>query len=84
MKSFNRREWLNHLRFDKAIELGEIENDRDWSAAYVIALPKRSFPNSEMIKWVDANIIGRSNLIWFYWLEFENEEDAMAFKLRWA
>ena len=83
MKAFNRNEWINHLRYAKVIEWGKIEEDRGWEAACIITLPTRLiFPNVELIEWLEETI-GRSNVIWSYWLEFENEIDAMAFKLRW-
>ncbi|KKN07907.1 hypothetical protein LCGC14_1062420 [marine sediment metagenome] len=83
MKSFNRNEWINYLRYTKVIEWGKIEEDRGWEAVCIVTLPTRLiFPNVELIEWLEETI-GRSNVIWNYWLEFENEIDAMAFKLRW-
>ena len=84
MKAFNRDEWITHLRYSKVIEWRKAEEARGWEAEYILALPVRLvFPNLKLIKWLKENITGRWNVIWDYWLEFENGADAMAFKLKW-
>jgi len=84
MEVLSRHKWISQLRYVRFHEWRTAEEDRGWEAEYIVNLLRPLlFTNIEMKEWLESNTIDRWNVIWDYWLEFENEIDAMAFKLRW-
>lgn len=79
-------------KMDKEI-MGEIENVIEWNRTYktlthagwaTVKVPYRGASNSvEVAHWVEDNIVGDYKKKGSTWL-FQNEEEAMLFKLRWG
>ncbi len=84
MEVLNRQQVINETPSSNLIKWWSMERDRGWKSKYMISLPSKLIRNkSETIEWLESNITGRWNIIWSFWLEFENEIDVVAFKLRW-
>lgn len=77
----SREQVINQALYISLIQWRNIEEDRGWKSEYMISLPPTL--THEIIEWVESNTIGKWNIIWSYWLEFEKESDVVAFKMRW-
>lgn len=79
----NRHEVINQTRYISLLEWRKIEEDRGWKSEYMIYLSPSLYSNNEVMEWVESNTTSKWNIIWNFWLEFENESDVIAFKIRW-
>ena len=80
----DRDRWIEILINSKCLDMwrGSIRG-RPWKTARVLLYLTKIDNGEECLKWLKENAQGRWHLSWHAYLEFENENDAMAFKMRW-